>query len=134
MKTLGRIILFIVGGVLIGFSIYAMIGDIKYLNSVGWNLTQDGVMPYFVGFLTCCLNCLVGASAFFSSLKGRASFFLLLFAACMIAFTIWYFIELGKAGYLGDFLSVMKGILNIILPILYGLGTILICFPIGKSS
>lgn len=128
MRTLGRIILFIVGGVMIGFAVPSLINTINYMNSIGWNLTSSdpNLWPNFSLFLYQGFSGLCGLIAVLAALRGRGSFLLFLFSLILIGGVVWYFVSAYQAGTLGDWKAIVNTCLGFALPILYFIGNIFV--------
>lgn len=125
MRILGRIILLIVGGCLIGFAIPPIINIVQTLQANNWNfqyLIQH--MELLSSLITHIVNVSFGLTAVFAGLFGRASFGLLFTALIMVGCVIWFIYTNNVAGTLNTPEVRAQLIPNIILPSGYFLGAI----------
>lgn len=128
MKTLGRIILLIVGGCLIGLAVPNIIDAVKVLNAAHWNLivADSNVWSNFATLVVQGFSALFGLVAVVAFIRGKGSFWLFIFSLVMIAGVVWYFVMAYKAGTLGDWKNILKIASGFILPIGYFVGNILV--------
>lgn len=128
MKTIGRIMLLVVGIILIAMGIPSIIKNVNLLNAAGWDqFWADPVkMNYFLIFITSSANVLFGLDAVIVCLRGRGSFWLFIYTLIMIGGVIWYFVRAFKAGTLGDWKEILRTIFGFALPICYFLGSLFI--------
>lgn len=134
MRTLGRIILLVVGGCMIGLAIPGVISDFKALTVNGWDFKyMFDHMELVSSFLSGCINISFGITAVFAALKGRSSFGLLTTTIVVIAPVIWSFYTNYQAGTL-DTMKMIQSVSGFILPVGYFLGFLFILIGRRKQN
>lgn len=133
LKGLGRILLLIVSGLMIGFSIPVIINNVNYLNTAGWQeaLTTELGIAALAGIIAAVINIIVALPALLAAIKGRIGFWGFIFAVLLGAGVVVQFITANNAGLLSDPNNIWSIILGCIYPILYALGTLFLI--IGKA-
>ncbi|MCQ2742932.1 MAG: hypothetical protein MJ239_06555 [Bacilli bacterium] len=128
MKTVGRIILIVVGIILLSVAIPSIIDSVKQINALGWGtvFSSDETRAHFAVFVSQTINALVGFAALFSGIRGKASFWLTFYSIFMIVGIVWYFVEATKRGDFTDPMTVLRAVAGFSMPIAYIIGSILV--------
>lgn len=139
MRTVGRIILLVVGVLLLYSGISSVISGVNAINAVGWStavFTDASLRNELIKIIVYGFDALVGLTAVLAGLKGHSSFWLTIFSLLMIAGVIYYFYD-GYSNKTIDF-SDWKAVLNIVagfaLPICYFLGALFVRAPKKKNG
>jgi len=109
MKTLGRIILLVVGGLMIASAIRGLVGSINGLkeHSLTWQTLLQSLkdpavrqhyMQYFTGILKSSGMIIVSASAIFAGIKGKGGFWFTIFSLVILGLFIYDIVGKSKAG------------------------------------
>lgn len=128
MGKLGRIILFIVSGCLIGISLPVIINNIQIMNQSGWTdlSTYKEKFQLFFSMGGEIFACLCGVIGVIASLVGRKSFILILLALIQLGIAIAYVVIANNNGTnWSDWTILMPTIAGFILPGGYFLGAML---------
>lgn len=130
MKTVGRIILLVVGVLLLVNSIPNIIQNWKALNAVGWEdiTSYPDKMTCLSAIVMQGVNAFFGITALFGCITGRLGLWLTISSLIMIGTVIWFFVNAYKEGTIGDFQNIMQTLLGFILPIGYFVGSIFLIF------
>lgn len=128
MRTLGRIILLVVGVALIALAVPNIYSAVQALNETGWNdfASYPDKMQHLGVIIVQGFNAIIGFTAVFACFSGRASFWLTVFSIIMIGGVIWNFYNAYKAGTLGDVNVILQLASGFALPILYFIGSLFI--------
>lgn len=128
MKTVGRIVLLVVGALLIGFAIPEIVENWNLLNAAGW--TDFGSYPdklkYLSAIILKVVNIIFGCVAIIAAIIGKSSLKLIISSVVMVGCVVWYFISANNAGITWDFKTVFNAILDIALPVGYVVGTFIL--------
>lgn len=128
MKTVGRILLFVVGAILIVNAIPMIVNNWNLLNQSGWGdfSSYPDKMLNLSAIISQSINALFGFVAIIAAIRGKSSFWLFIFSIIMIGGVIWYFISAKNAGALGDFQNIIETVIGFALPIGYFLGSVFV--------
>ena len=133
MRNLGRIILLVVAGLMIGFTIPTIITDINFFTNYGWDTaftTSEGLMT-FISLVACGITILLALPALFAAIRGKVGIWGFIIAVGLGALVVYNFITEANAGHLNDWNVIWNLILGFIYPILYVVGTLFVL--IGKK-
>lgn len=134
MRIVGRVILFIVGIVLVGYAVPVIVSNWQALTANGWDFEYMKSRTDLISSLVSQLaNFSAGVTAIFAAIRGKATFKLFWVALVMIAGVVWFFYSSYKAGTLGDWKTILQATLGFALPITYFLATLMITFNSGKK-
>lgn len=128
MKTIGRIILIVVGALLLIFSIPLIINAVNALNASGWtDLTAyPDKMQQLMIIIAQGVNALFGLVALIAALRGKRSFLLLLSAILLLITPVSSLIYGIQNNTLNDAHSILVYIEEFGLPIAYFVGLLLV--------
>lgn len=127
MKILGRIILLIVGGCMIGFAIPTIIANVNNLQAASaewWNISKN--WSYLWPIVSAGLNCLGGLIAIFGAIRGKKSLRLAIVAAILLVFPIVTLVTDINNGTTIDMARVWYYVSSFALPVGYFIGFLLV--------
>jgi len=128
MKTIGRIILFIVGAILMVWGVTALISVWNSFFVPGWwnNIISGSFLSAtFMIILNGFIYIIVGLTALLSGIFGRRSFWLILFAVIAFILAILALVAAVKEN-IWDWRNVLNVTLGLLLPIGYFVGTMML--------
>lgn len=127
MKTIGRIMLIVVGIIMLVASVPIIIESVKQLTALGWqDFFQDpSKLSIFATIIGQGITALFGLIALIAGIVGRKSFGLALCAIIMMIAPTVAVIAAIKSGRTLDFNFWMVTVSQYLLPILYFIGVLL---------
>lgn len=128
MKTIGRIILVVVGALLLAFSIPLIINSVNSLNASGWTdlTTYPDKMQLLMVIIAQGINALFGVVALVAALRGKRTFLLLLSTIILLITPVTSLVYGIQHGTMGDVKSILLYVEEFALPIAYFVGLLLV--------
>jgi len=134
MRTLGRIILFIISISLLGTAVAIFKENWEFLSQEGW--TDFSTYPTRLTALSAIIgqatNFIFGLIALVGAIRGKMSFKLLIASFLMIADVVWFYYNAYNDGSIGDMKRIIQTAIGFALPIGYFIGSVFIM--IGKKD
>ena len=129
-NVIGRILLFVAGGLIIFSAVVGIMAALKVLNdpAIGWwNFASEEGRAALGLFFLSIANGLIGLTAIFAGFRGRRSFWLFIFAAILMITPVYTIVTQVRAGtFSGTWEQIGSLILEFSTPIMYFVAMLLL--------